>query len=363
VADRRRLGLRPVAVAALELLLVAAALALIAWVAIRLRLVVLPVVLAIFLSVFLVPIADVLRRIGVPRTLSTLIAMFGALALLAGLIAALAPPVVDQTDELEQEVTRGIDDLLSRFGVTEQEVNRYLDQAVEQLQANSQSIGQGVVSGAFLLVEVITGVLLALVVLFFFVNDGPRIWRWVVDQAPSRVRGDVDTLGHRAWSTVGGYLRGVGIVATVDAVLIGLVLAILGVPLVPALMALTFFGAFFPIVGATVAGIAAALVTLVTEGTVDAIIVVAAILVIQELEGDILYPLIVGRSINLHPVAILLLLTAGGVVAGVVGALLAIPFGAVVWEVVRYVRDERGDRDDRGPPPADTAAIAPPSAG
>lgn len=355
MARERRLGLRPLAASALELLLVAAAVALIGWVLVRLRLVVLPIVLAVFLSALLVPIARRLRAVGLPGAPATLLAMLGSVAVIGGLAAALAPSVADQTDELGDEVARGVDDVLSAFGVTDAEADRYLDQAVDQLQANSQSIGQGVVSSAFLAAEVVAGVLLALVLVFFFVKDGPRIWAWVVEQLPARRRVDVDEIGRRAWDTVGGYLRGVAIIATVDAVLIGLVLVILGVPLVVPLAVLTFFGAFFPIVGATVAGVAAALVTLVTEGTVDAIIVVVAILVIQELEGDILYPVIMGRTIALHPVAILLLLTAGGVIAGIVGALLAIPFGAVVWEAVRYLRDER-------PSPEAAPAAGPPAA-
>jgi predicted PurR-regulated permease PerM len=356
VADDRPLGLRPLARTALELLLVAAALALVAVVAVKLRLVVLPVILAVFLSVFLVPPTRWLHRRGLPKAPATLVAMLAVLAVLGGLLAVLVPPVVDQAGDVQQEVVRGIDDVLASFDISDAQVDRYIDQGLDRLQANGGAIGQGVVSGALLAAEAIAGLLLALVLVFFFVKDGPQIWRWVVAQAPRRHRDDIDVIGHRAWATIGGYLRGVTIIAAVDAILIGAVLAVLGVPLVLPLAALTFFGAFFPLVGATAAGIAAALVTLVTEGTFDAIIVVVAILAIQELEGDILYPMIVGRAIRLHPVAVLLLLTAGSVVAGIAGALLAIPFGAVVWEAVRHLRD-------KGAPPGDDPALAPPPPG
>ncbi len=146
--------------------------------------------------------------------------------------------------------------------------------------------------------------------------------------------------GGGAGTTLGSYLRGVALVALFDAAVIGVALAILGVPLVLPLAVLTFFAAFFPLVGAVTAGAVAALVALVSNGVVTALIVVAVITAVQQLEGDVIYPVVVGRSIELHPVAILLVLTAGAVVAGIIGALFAVPVAAVIWTAIKYFRDE-----------------------
>ena len=225
------------------------------------------------------------------------------------------------------------------LGVSEAELNRGIDQAIERLGESSGSLAAGVLSGAQLVAELIAGLLLMAVLIFFFVKDGPRIWAWVVSLLPARRRGDANEIGTRAWAALGGYVRGVSIVATVDAVLIGLALLIIGVPLVVPLMVLTFMGAFFPLIGALLAGAVAALVALVSNGVVAALVVIAVITLIQQLEGDLLYPLVVGRSVELHPVAILLALTAGAVLAGVIGALLAVPAAAVAWVAIDYLRD------------------------
>ncbi len=351
---RPRPLLRPTARVALEFLLVAAALAVLAFVLVRLRLVVLPVILAVFVSTLLVPPARALARRRVPRALATLLVMLGSVALLAGLVAALAPTVANEFDDLGREAQAGLDQvtrfLAERpFGIGRQEVDQGVDRVIERVRENSAALSRGLVSGAVLVGEVVAGFLLTIVLVFFFVNDGARIWGWVVSLFPTSRRADVDELGHRGWRTIGGYLRGVAVVALVDAVLIGLTLLVVGVPLALPLALLTFFGAFFPLVGAVVAGAVAALVALVTTGIGAALIVVVAILVIQEIEGDVLYPLVVGRAIRLHGVAILLLLTAGSVIAGVIGALFAVPLGAVVWEAVKYLRRERPPTPEEQP--------------
>ena len=180
-----------------------------------------------------------------------------------------------------------------------------------------------------------------MVLVFFFIRDGAQIWGWVVDLFPSRVRPDAHAVGRRSWSALSGYVRGMALVALVDAVLIGLALAIIGVPLVVPLMALTFFGAFVPLVGAFVAGLVAALVALVSRGLVAALLVTGAIVVIQQLEGDLIYPQVVGRSVNLHPVAVLLAVAAGAVLGGIAGAVLAVPAAAVLWATVVQLREAR----------------------
>ncbi|MGH3001372.1 MAG: AI-2E family transporter [Gaiellaceae bacterium] len=195
-----------------------------------------------------------------------------------------------------------------------------------------------VLSGTMIAVELAVGTLLALFLLFFFLKDGDRIWAWVVRLFPGDARADVEAIGRRGWKVLGGYLRGVSIVALVDAVLIGGALAVLGVPFALPLALLTFLGGFLPIVGANLAGFAAAMVALVSDGLLTALVVAAVVLVVQQLEGHLLQPLIVGRSVRLHPVAILLAITAGGVLWGIPGAFLAVPLTAVSAAAASHLR-------------------------
>ena len=351
-------GLGRAAQLSLQLLLVAAAIALVLFVIVQLRLVVLPVLAAVFLATILMPAADLLRRVGFPSALAALSVMVVALGSLAGLAIALAPPVADELGRLGESLREGIGEVgstLESVGVTQEDIDQTVDDAADTLRDNSGVIGQGVLTGALFVVELIIGLLLALVLLFFFLKDGERIWGWIVGLLPERHRDDVHEVGRRSWHTAGHYLRGLAVVATFDAVAIGIGLAIIGVPLVLPLVVLTFFSAFFPLVGAFTAGLVAALVALVAEGVVTALIVVALITAVQQLEGDVIYPVVVGRVIRLHPVAILLAVTAGAVAAGVVGALFAVPTMAILWTAVKYFRDEREQPGPRevAPTPAE----------
>ena len=246
------------------------------------------------------------------------------------------------------------------LGVEREQVTDAVDQALEGA-SGAGNITGSVLSGAALVVEFIAGLLLMLIVLFFFVHDGRRIWSWIVDLLPAAHRPDADAIGRRMWSTACGYVRGVAIIALVDAVLVAIALWVIGVPLVLPLAMLTFLGAFVPLAGAILAGAIAALVALVTEGAIAAILVVVVITIIQQLEGDVLYPLVVGRSIALHPVAILLALTAGTVLAGLIGALLAVPLAAMTWDALDYLRSRSHaySTPEQPPPKRTTSGEAP----
>jgi putative heme transporter len=165
------------------------------------------------------------------------------------------------------------------------------------------------------------------------------MWRWFTDQLNDRHRRDADEMGKRAWSTLGSYVRGTALIALIDAVVVALLLLVLGVPLVVPLTLLTFLGAFFPIIGAFVAGMVAALVALVTVGFAKAAVLAAGITILQQVEGDALQPLIMGKALKLHPVVVLLALTAGGIMGGIAGAFLAVPVAAVAAAVAGYLRE------------------------
>lgn len=208
--------------------------------------------------------------------------------------------------------------------------------------AAGPEIQQGAITGATFVVEAIAGFFLGLVLLFFLLRDGRTIWGFVSDQLPERYRGRADLTASRSAEVLGRYVRGTAVIALVDAVVIGVALAIIGVPLALPLAVAVFFGAFVPLVGATVAGALAALVALVSNGFVTALIAVAVVVAVNQLEGDILAPLVLGQALSLHPLAVLLALSAGTIAAGIVGALLAVPFAAVAWTAVKTFREPGG---------------------
>jgi predicted PurR-regulated permease PerM len=177
------------------------------------------------------------------------------------------------------------------------------------------------------------------------VRDGRRLWSWIVDLFHPDRHAALHELGERSWGALSTYIRGVFVVATIDAVFIGAGLLALGIPMALPLIVLTFIAAFFPILGATVAGAAAVLVALVSNGVLAACVILAVILLVQQLEGNVFYPIVVGRRLQLHPVAILLALATGAVLAGVAGAFLAVPFVSVASAVLGFVRERREARE------------------
>ena len=315
------------------------------WLLGELRVVVVPVLASLLLATLLVPPADFLRRHGWPSALATGLVMVLAAALVGGVVALIAPAFVDQFGELETSVDEAVNEVVrwlvqGPFDLERSQIDEGVQNGLDSLRSNAGGIGKGVLSGASLLAEVIAGLLLMIVLVFFFVHDGRGMWEFGLSLVPKGRRELVDGAGREVWTATAGYMRGVALIAVVDAVLIGIALALIGVPLVVPLMVLVFFGAFIPLVGAVASGAIAALVALISNGVVDAALVVAAIVAIQQSEGDLLYPSGGGRLSRLHPVAILLVLTAGTVVAGIVGALLSIPVAAAIWTAYRYAREQ-----------------------
>lgn len=301
----------------------------------QLRLVVLPALLALVLTTLLHPPVARLRRRGVPDAAAAAVVLGGALLLVAAAVALIVPRAVADLDDLGVSIAGGIDVL------SDERLSGWADRAEQELRDNAGRITRGAVSGAVLAVEVVAGLALALVVLFFLLKDGERIWAWIVDLVPAQHRVDARAIGERTWTTLGGYLRGVTLVALFDAAFIALALVIVGVPLVLPLALLTFAGAYIPIAGAFAAGLAAVLVALVALGPVAALVIAAAVFAVQQIESNVFQPVVVGRSVRLHPVVILLAVTAGGVLGGIIGAIVATPLAAVGAAVLRYVRFER----------------------
>jgi len=293
----------------------------------------------------LVPPTRALRRRGRRRGAATGIVFVAGLAVAVTLAALIVPPFAAEVGTLTDTITGGAQELgrliaSGPFGLDRAEVQSAIDGLSDRLHASSGDIAAGVLSGAIIVGQIVAGVLLTLVLLFFFVKDGARLWVWAVRLFPENVRERVDEAGRRSWGVLGAYVRGQALVATVDAVFIGIGLALLGLPLVLPLAVLIFVAAFVPIVGAFTAGAAAVLIALVSKGAGVALIVLALNLVVQQLEGNVLYPLIMRRTMELHPVATLLAVGAGGVLAGIIGALVAVPIAAIVATALPILRGE-----------------------
>lgn len=353
---------------ALNLLLIAVVIVGGLWVLGELRVVVVPVMAALLLATLLVAPTDFLRRRGVPGALATALVMVAAAALVGAVVALIAPAFVDQLDQLQSSLDEAIEEVVrwlveGPFDLERSQIDEAVQNGLDSLRANAGGISTGLISGATLLAEVLAGLLLMIVLVFFFVYDGRRMWQFGLSLVPQHRRDLVDGAGREAWAATAGYMRGVVLIAVVDAVLIGLALALIGVPLVVPLMVLVFFGAFIPLVGAFASGAVAALVALVSNGVIDAGLVIAAIIVIQQVEGDLLYPNVVGKLIRLHPIAILLVLTAGTVVAGILGALFAIPVAAAAWTAYRYARERLDEERRDGVVAGEPSALKPPAGG
>ncbi|MFC5380892.1 AI-2E family transporter [Aquipuribacter nitratireducens] len=331
-----------------QALLVVIAFTTLAYALIFLRVVVIPVLIALILGAALWPVVSWLDRRGLPRVLSVLVTFLAALGIIGGVFTLVGTAVAGQADELTEGVSGGLEQLQELgenlpFGLTQADVDQLLEQARNALQG--AQIGSGVLSGATVAANIATGTVLALFVLFFVLKDGETLYRWLREQLPASTHERVDAVSDHSLHVLGSYVRGTALIAFVDATGIGIALVVLDVPLALPLALITFIASFVPIVGAVSAGLLAALVALVANGPVNALLVVAAIVVVQQIEGNILQPFIQGKALKLHPLAILLAVAAGTIAAGIIGAILAVPLLAVAWGAVTVLRRLRAERD------------------
>lgn len=343
----------------------------------RLSLVFLPILVALVLSTLCVPLGRRLEARRLPRALAAGIVVIGGVVVLGGVIAALTPTFTNQVEELQPTLAAAFDrifdvvesspldydrddlaDLLSELG----------NVAAAQIGGSENGeVAEQITAGAILLAEFVTGLVLALVLLFFLVKDGEQITAWLLARTPPDYRDLARAAGSRAWSALSGFVRGTAFIATVDATLIGIGLALLRVPLVLPLALLVFLGAFVPVIGAFVSGLIAVLVAFASGGPVTALATLLLVLVVQQVEGQLLQPVLVRRAVALHPAVVLLAIVAGAVLAGIVGALIAVPLSAVASAVSNELRlrHERHDGEVTagGPTPLGPDAVGhtPPS--
>jgi putative heme transporter len=279
----------------------------------------------------------------VPDALAAAVTLIGAVGLLSLLFSVLAPQVAAELEGLAENLEAGYLRLRryvesGPLGLPGFAVDDFVTQLRERLTTEGAAIAGGVLEAGAVVIEGVAAAVFGLLALFFYLKDGPRIAAWARDLFPRRLRADVQAIGDRAWFTIGAYIRGVLIIGMVDAVAIGIGLFVLRVPLALPLAVLVFFGALFPIVGAFTAGTVAVLVALATNGPAAAFAVLILILVVQQVEGHILTPILLSRATQLHPLAVVAALAAGGVLAGILGAFLAVPVAASLARAVAYIR-------------------------
>ncbi|MGW0017184.1 AI-2E family transporter [Rhodococcus sp. NPDC003382] len=329
--------------------LIAAGAVVLGWIIEKMWVVVLPVALAIVVSTVLWPPTRALVKRKVPPAAAASVTLLLFFAVVGGIIAGIVPSVVSQAPELGNKATEGIhkvEDWIQGppFNLRDEQLENAVQVVVEKVQGSAATIASGVFSGVSTAGSLLVTLGLVLVLTFFFIKDGPRFIPWLHAVGGGRAGRHLEEVLVRMWDTLGGFIRTQALVSFIDAFFIGLGLVILGVPLAPVLAIITFIGGFIPIVGAFVAGALAVLVALVANGLTTAIIVLGIIIAVQQLEGNVLQPVLQSRSMHLHAVIVLLAVTAGSSLFGIVGAFLAVPVAAVAAVVIRYIGEQIDER-------------------
>lgn len=348
---------RPLRIAAAigwRVLVVAGAVAVTAFVAVRLAGVVVPLAVALLLAALLVPAVRWLHGVGVPRGAAVVFVMLSSLTALVGGISLVVTALVNGVPELGAQLAASTEAAIAwltegPLRVSEEQLRAAQENALALLAQNQAAITSSAIATTTTLGMLVAEILLAVFALVFFLYDGPGIWQFVLRGVPEHVRRRCDVAGRRSLAALVAYVRATVVVATVDAVAIGVAVAVMGVPLAVPLAALVFLGAFVPVIGAVLAGSVAVLIALVSNGPVAALVLLAVIVGVMQLEGHVLQPLLLGRAVTLHPLAVGVAITAGFLLAGIVGALLAVPLLAVLNSAVRSLlspADEHVEPED-----------------
>lgn len=311
---------------------------------VQLKLVVIPVLIALIIAAAASPIMRFLKKRGMSAILATWLTLLAGIVVIGGLITLIVFAVRGQWDTLASSAKDGLDqlqDFISNGPIpVDAEQIESAKQALIDFATSSQA-GSGALAGASVVGELATGAALAVVILFFFLKDGPAIWAFFLRPFRGHRKARGERIGATAVRVLGGYVRGTAIIAFVDAAGIGIGLAVLGVPLALPLAVIVFVTAFIPIVGATAAGILAALVALVANGPLVALIVIIIVVAVNQLEGNFLQPVVMAQSLKLHPLVILVALTAGTILGGITGAVLAVPIAAVGWAIIKTWNEDQ----------------------
>jgi predicted PurR-regulated permease PerM len=330
-------------------LIILAALIALLWVVQQLEVIVVPVLLATMVTAMLLPLVDSLDRRGLPRGAAVAVVLLSSIIVVGGILTFVISQFIQGSPALIDQVTRSITGarnslstgMLSHF--SNDQIKSATDTAIDALKDNQAKLTSGALSTAGTITEIVTGALLMFFTLIFLLQGGRSIFAFVTKIFPMTVRERVRDASRAGFHSLTGYVRATFLVAFVDALGIGTGLAIMGIPLALPLASLVFLGAFIPLIGAVIAGGLAVVVALIAKGWVFALIALGLIVAVQQLESHVLQPLVMGRAVSLHPLSVVLAIAAGAVLAGIVGALLAVPLVAVLNSAVRVlVADDPG---------------------
>jgi putative heme transporter len=336
-----------------RVLVIAAAAALLGWLIGFFAVIVIPVVVALLITALVIPLVDWLERIGVRRSLASILVVLFTITSVVALLTFAGQQVANGASDLADQTVAGLQEIrdwlkTGPLHASDSQINDYIQKAQDAI---TKSTGEGGVVSSVTEVgtavgHVLAGFFIVLFSTYFFLSDGNRIWAWLVRLSPRAARERVDGSGRVAWISLTQFVRATVIVAATDAILIGIGAAILSVPFSLAIGVLVFLGAFVPIVGATVAGAVAVLVALVDQGPVRALIMLAVVIGVQQLEGHVLQPFLMGRWVSVHPLGVILAIGAGVLTAGVAGALVAVPLAAAVNAVAQHLAAYTDPGDD-----------------
>ncbi|MFE2034492.1 AI-2E family transporter [Streptomyces scopuliridis] len=359
-------GMRVAGEAAWRLLVLAGLL----WVLMRVigavQLVVMAFAAGLLITALLQPTVAWLKRHGMPRALATALTAVAGFVLMGLVGWFVVWQVMENIDDLSNRVTDGINELKrwlldSPFHVTEGQINDIAKTLSDAVGSNTEKITSAGLQGLTVIVELLTGIVLAMFSTLFLLYDGRKIWHWTLKLVPAQAREGVAGAGPRAWRTLTAYVRGTVLVALIDALFIGLGLYFLNVPLAVPLAVFIFLGAFIPLVGALASGALAVVVALVTQDVFTALMVLCVVLGVQQIEGHVLQPFILGRAVRVHPLAVVLSVAIGSLVAGIGGAVVAVPLVAVTNTVVGYLRAYSAEQSLPDSPALDPAPSASPA--
>ena len=347
-----------------RLLIILAALIALLWVVKKLEIIVVPVLLALMISALLVPAVDWLDRRGLPRGGAVALVLLGGFAIVGGILAFVIIQFIYGLPDLTDQVTRSIDS--TRRWLIEgpahlrgEQIDSAGNAAIQALHNNQAKLTSGALSTAATITELVTAAVLVLFTLIFFLYGGRNIWQYVVKIVPTDARDRVIEAGRAGYGSLIGYVRATFLVALTDAAGVGTGLAIMGIPLALPLASIVFLGAFIPLIGALISGLLAVVVALLAKGIVYALITLGLLIAVNQLEAHLLQPLVMGRAVSIHPLAVVLAISTGGVLAGIVGALLAVPTVAFLNNAIQVLlaRDPSAESEKQTEEPDDGGIV------
>lgn len=325
-----------------RLLAILALIAVFVFIVIQLRLLVIPVLIAVLLSALLVPFKNLLVRKGIPKAVAIATAELGVIIIVTGLVFLVVTQIRAGFGDLQRQTITSFGELKqfladSPLQISDAQFTAYIDQIFGALEGQSSAIFTGALAVGSTVGEFVVGLVLALFTTLFILIDGDRIWAWIVRLFPRRARAALNGAGGAGWLTLQNFIKIQILVATVDAIGIGVGAAILQLPLAFPIAVLVFLGSFIPIIGAVLTGAVAVFIALVYNGWVVALIMLGIVLLVQQVEGHVLQPLIMGAAVKVHPLAVVLAVAGGSMIAGIPGALFAVPVVAVGNVMIDYI--------------------------